>query len=420
MENIFNKNDIINICKKAKESSKALSQLSGEDKQNVLKLMIEKLQKAKNDIFTVNRIDIDEADKSGLAYPFIKRLTITENVFQNMIDHIKKIILLNDPVGRILEKYINSNGLRVEKVSIPIGVIGLIYESRPNVTSDSSAICLKSGNALILRGGSECIRTNTIIADAIRDALKESNISMDTIQIIRTIDHRAVDQLLKMDKYIDLLIPRGGKDLIKKISEGTKIPTLKHYEGICHYYVSKNAPVDMAVSVVVNSKCQSFEVCNALEKLLIDEKCASYMLKTFYKVFNEQNVELRGCEKTRKIIPEIKQAADEDWSTEYLAPILTVKIVKDIDEAVSHINSYGSHHTDGIISQDTDEIKKFTKEVDSASVMVNASTRLSGGGEYGLGAAIGISTDRMHARGPVGPNDLTTYKWIAYGNGHIR
>lgn len=420
MEKTVNKTDILNICKKAKSSSVVLSTLSGEKRQNALKIMLEKLQNVKNDIFTANKIDVEEAINSGLPQPFIKRLTITENVFQNMIDHINNLLLSKDPVGRILEGHVSPEGLRVEKVSVPIGVICMIYESRPNVTSDSAAICIKSGNAVILRGGSECLRTNSIIADAMRDAVTESDLPADSVQMIRTNDRQAVDELLKMDEYIDLLIPRGGKDLIKKITSGTKIPTLKHYEGICHYYVSKDAPVDMAVSVVVNSKCQSVEVCNALEKLLIDEKCAIIMLKAFYKAFNDQRVELRGCEKTRKIIPEIKAAVEEDWTAEYLAPILTVKIVKDIDEAVRHINTYGSHHTDGIISLDFNEINKFTKEVDSSSVMVNASTRLSGGGEYGLGAAIGISTDKLHARGPVGPNDLTAYKWIAYGKGHIR
>jgi glutamate-5-semialdehyde dehydrogenase len=286
--------------------------------------------------------------------------------------------------------------------------------------TDAASVCVKSGNAAILRGGSESFRSNLVLARAMRDGAVKAGIPADAVQMIETRDHEAVTCLLGLNKYIDVIIPRGGKDLIKKIASGTSIPVIKHYEGICHLFLAEDAPVDMAVRLAVNSKCQSVEVCNAMETLLVDEKAAATLLPALAREFEKNNVELRGCRKTMKYLPQCKPATEEDWKTEYLAPILSIRIVAGIEEAVTHINTYGSGHTDGIVTTSLTLSRIFVDSVDSASVLVNASTRLSGGGEYGLGAVVGISTDKLHARGPVGPNDLTSYKWIAYGDGHIR
>lgn len=414
------KDYILDIVKRSKASSFVLSQSSGNTRNNAIKFMIEELYSVKEELFKENKVDVDYAKENGLETPLIKRLTITEKTFKYMIDRLTETMQQPDPLGKTLKGHIQPNGLSVKKITVPIGVIAIIYESRPNVTSDAASTCIKSGNSVILRGGKESIRSNIVIAKAMRSALKRASLPEDCIQLITEDDYSYVDHLLKMNQYIDLLIPRGGKSLIKKVAETSTIPTLKHYEGICHIYVSGSADIETALSVVINSKCQSVEVCNALEKLLIDKTIADKILPIFYEKFKEQNVELRGCELSKKLVPEIIRATEEDWSTEYLAPILTVKIVDNIDHAIEHINKFGSHHTDGIISSNINEIEKFISKIDSASIMVNSSTRLSGGGDYGMGAVVGISTDKLHARGPIGPEELTIYKWIAYGNGHIR
>ena len=312
------------------------------------------------------------------------------------------------------------SGLQVRKVAVPIGVIAMIYEARPNVTTDAAAVALKSGNAVILKGGSESLMTNRVLAGAMREAAVESGLPEDVIQLIDTTDRSAVTELLKQEKYIDLIIPRGGKSLIKAIAEGTRIPVLKHYDGICHQYVAPDADIDMAVKVIVNSKCQRVEVCNALETLLVDEQVAPAILPAIVAALREQNVEVRGCEKCCHLIPDCLPATSEDWDTEYLSSTLSIKIVCGIDEAVKHIAEHGSGHTDGIITSSLAWAEQFIAQVDSASVLVNASTRLSGGGDYGMGAVVGISTDRLHARGPVGPEELCSYKWVAIGNGQLR
>ena len=325
-----------------------------------------------------------------------------------------------DPLNRVLEGHTNPAGLRVYKKSVPLGVIGIIYESRPNVTTDAAGVCIKSGNAVILRGGSEAFQTNILLTDAMIEGAVNAGLPQHAIQIIRTPGHEAVGELLKMDEYVDVLIPRGGKALIKRIAEGTRIPVIKHYDGICHLYIAEDADPVQAVNLAINSKCQSIQVCNALETLLVDKKCAEHMLPLLRTALDANNIELRGCEETQKILKSISLATEEDWHTEYLAPILSIKIVNGIEEAIDHINNYGSGHTDGIVTQSLNRAHKFEQQVDSASVLINASTRLSGGGDYGLGSVIGISTDKLHARGPVGPDELTSYKWVAYGNGHLR
>jgi len=337
-----------------------------------------------------------------------------------MLSRIRKVAQQADPLNRVLEGHTNPAGLQVCKKSVPLGVIGIIYESRPNVTTDAASVCVKSGNAIILRGGSEALQTNTMLTDAMIKGADEAGLPQHAIQIIRTPGHEAVGELLKMDEYVDVLIPRGGKGLIKRIAEGTRIPVIKHYDGICHLYIAADADPTQAVDLAINSKCQSIQVCNALETLLVDKLCAEQMLPLLQKAFDSNNIELRGCEETQKILQNISPATEEDWNTEYLAPILSLKIISGINEAIDHINHYGSGHTDGIVTQSLKLAQKFEQQVDSASVLINASTRLSGGGDYGLGSVVGISTDKLHARGPVGPNELTTYKWVAYGNGHLR
>ena len=406
------------IARQAKEASRQLKSASGEGRDRALNLMAEKLFSCKKELFDANAADLAAAQ--DLTEPLKKRLSVTEKVFQYMMNRLREAAALPDAAGRILEGRTMPSGLQVKKVAVPIGVVAIIYEARPNVTTDAAAVALKSGNAVILKGGSESIRTNVVLAKAMREALKEAGLPEDAVQLVQRTDHGAVSELLKQDRYIDLIIPRGGKNLIRAIAEGTKIPVLKHYDGICHQYVAEDADIPMAVKVVVNSKCQRVEVCNALETLLVDAKCAAKFLPEAAKALQEQGVTLRGCPETLRYLPSIEKATEEDWSTEYLAPVLSIKIVHGIQEAMDHIAKYGSGHTDGILTSSLALAEQFTSGVDSASVLVNASTRLSGGGDYGMGAVVGISTDRLHARGPVGPAELCTYKYVAVGNGNLR
>ncbi len=411
---------VLNIAKQARQAARNLAILSGKDRERAIMAMPDKLSSIRDELKKANELDVRHAEESGLAAPLVKRLHISDNVFDYMLNRLRKVAALPDPVGRVLEGHTRPNGLRVEKVSVPLGVIGIIYESRPNVTTDAASVCLKSGNAVILRGGSESLRTNIVLADAMIAACVENGIPEHAVQIIREPGHDAVEQLLAMDEYVDVLIPRGGKGLIQAVARGTRIPVIKHYEGICHMYLAEDAPDDMAIELALNSKLQKVEVCNALETLLVDAKCADRLLPKIHTAFAEKNTELRGCEGCRAFVPEMKKATEEDWLTEYLAPILAVKIVDNVDAAILHINTYGSGHTDAIVTQDLSRAQTFVAGVDSSSVLVNASTRLSGGGDYGMGAVVGISTDKLHARGPVGPNELTSYKWVAFGEGHLR
>jgi glutamate-5-semialdehyde dehydrogenase len=407
----------------ARQSSLAAHQLSStpESVRNLaLSKMADSLESVKQQILDCNAQEVIKAREEGLSEAMIKRLTIDDKVFQYMLSRLKKVAQRPDPLNRVLEGHTNPAGLQVYKKSVPLGVIGIIYESRPNVTTDAAGVCIKSGNAIILRGGSEAIQTNTLLADAMIKGATDAGLPQHAIQIIRTPGHEAVGELLKMDEYVDVLIPRGGKGLIKRIAEGTRIPVIKHFDGICHLYIAEDADPVQAVDLAINSKCQSIQVCNALETLLVDQKCAEQMLPLLQTAFNLNNIELRGCEQTLKSLQGISRATEEDWHTEYLAPILSLKIVNGIEQAIDHINHYGSGHTDGIVTQSLNMAQKFEQQIDSASVLINASTRLSGGGDYGLGSVIGISTDKLHARGPVGPDELTTYKWVAYGKGHLR
>jgi glutamate-5-semialdehyde dehydrogenase len=410
----------LEIGRRAREAARQMATLPGTVRQKALNAMAGELVAAKEKILAANQLDLAAARQAGLEGPMLKRLEVTEKVFAYMRDRLTEAAALPDPVGRILEGQTRPTGLQVERISVPIGVIGIIYESRPNVTADAAAVCLKAGNAVILRGGSEAFHTNLAIADAMSAAAVGNGLPAAAIQMLRTPGREAVRELLQLTQYVDLLIPRGGKSLIHEVAENSRIPTLKHYEGICHLYLAADAPTEMAVALAVNSKCERVEVCNALEKLLVDAEAAPRLLPALAKAFAEQGVELRGCERARAIVPALVPAVEADWTTEYLAPILAIKVIDGVEAAIKHINEHGSGHTDGIVTQRLDLADAFVLGVDSASVLVNASTRLSGGGDYGLGAVVGISTDRLHARGPVGPNELTTYKWVARGNGHLR
>jgi len=337
-----------------------------------------------------------------------------------MVKGINEVIDLPDPVGEVIKMWRRPNGLLVGKMRVPIGVIGIIYEARPNVTSDAAVLCLKSGNAVILRGGSEAYHSNRIIVKYLREGLVEAGLPAESIQFLPFLEREAVKILLRLNDYIDLIIPRGGEGLIKTVTEESTIPVIKHYKGICHVYVDEYADLNMAISISYNAKVQRPGVCNAMETLLVHEKIASDFLPPMAEKFRKGGVELKGCEKTREIIPDIEKATEEDWTTEYLALILSIRIVKDIEEAIRHINFYGSHHSDAIVTRDYSKAKKFLEEVDSAAVYVNASTRFTDGGEFGMGAEIGISTDKLHARGPMGLEELTSYKFIIFGDGQVR
>lgn len=382
--------------------------------------MAESLAAVRQQVLEVNAREVANARQEGQSAAMVKRLSIDDKVFDYMLARLRKVAQRPDPLNRVLEGHTNPAGLQVFKKSVPLGVIGMIYESRPNVTSDAAGVCIKSGNAIILRGGSEALQTNALLTDAMVEGAVQAGLPQHAIQIIRTPGHEAVGELLKMDVYVDVLIPRGGKGLIKRIAEGTRIPVIKHYDGVCHLYIAQDADPGQAVSLAVNSKCQSVQVCNALETLLVDTQCAERLLPLLRSAFEASGIELRGCEQTLGIIPGIAPATEEDWHSEYLAPILSIRVVNGVDEAIDHINHYGSGHTDGIVTQSLNQAHIFEQQVDSASVLINASTRLSGGGDYGLGSVVGISTDKLHARGPVGPGELTTYKWVAYGSGHLR
>jgi glutamate-5-semialdehyde dehydrogenase len=403
----------------AREAGRALGTISGDLRTKAISAIADNLELNRSAIFTANDEDIRSAESGGLSGPMLQRMKVSDKVLDHMIKCVRKTAALQDPLGIITRGHVQPTGLKVWRVSVPLGVIGMIYESRPNVTTDASAVCIKSGNAVILRGGSEAIRTNTILARIVRDSVSAAGLPENAVQMIETTDRAAVGELLKQERFIDVIIPRGGKSLIERISRESRIPVIKHYEGICHQYVAPDAYPEMAAAVVVNSKCQKVEVCNALETLLVDEACAKEVLPVIAKALTDRGVELRGDARAREIVP-MEIATDEDWATEYLAPILSVRVVAGIEEAIAHINTWGSGHTDGIITNSLRYSDRFVAAVDSASVLVNASTRLSGGGDYGMGAAVGISTDKLHARGPVGAEELTSYKWVAVGNGHLR
>ena len=403
----------------AKNAAGDLAIVSSEVKNKALLYMAEAIDSRRNEILQSNRVDLEKAKNKEIGDALIDRLELTEERIDAMIAGLKIVAELPDPVGEIEEMKPTPSGLVISKMRVPLGVVGIIYESRPNVTADAAALCLKSGNACILRGGSEAILSNSIIAECLNQGLKRAGLSENLIQVVNTTDREAVTALLRMEKFIDVIIPRGGKGLVKLISEEAKIPVIKHLDGICHVYVDKYADLDQAINIAFNAKTYRYGICGAMETLLIHEEVAVTILPKLLSKFTDAGVELRGCEKTRMIIDSLI-ATDEDWVTEYLAPILSIRVVQDIDSAISHINQYGSAHTDSIVTTNEDIAENFLRKVDSSSVMHNVPTCWADGFEYGLGAEVGISTDKIHARGPVGLEGLTSQKYIVKGQAQIR
>lgn len=405
---------------KARRASRVLASLPPERKNEILSAMADALVRHKELILKANKIDRAGAVKKGLSSAFIERLTLNDRRIAEMAESLRQIAALSDPVGKVISSWVRPNGLIISKVRIPIGLILIIYESRPNVTSDCIGLCFKSGNALILRGGSDALHSNKCIYSVLRKVLTDYKLPFDAVYFVSTSERKAVDILLSLDQHIDLVMPRGGESLIQEIKNKSKIPVIKHYKGVCHIYVDEDADLEMAKKIIYNAKVQRPSVCNAVETLLVHKNIADVFLPVICDLLRKASVELRGCARTKKIVSDVKKATLEDWETEYLDLILSIRVVDDIGEAVDHINQYGSHHSDAIITQDEAHRKMFLREVDSACVYVNASTRFTDGYQFGFGAEIGISTDRLHARGPMGLEDLTTYKYVVEGQGQIR
>lgn len=412
--------ELENMVKKSKEASGELSLANRETKNNILLKMADVLETKAPLITGANRKDIKAAGEAGLSRAMIDRLTLTPARIKDMAGGLRLVAGLTDPVGEVIKQWQRPNGLLIRKIRVPIGVIFMIYESRPNVTVDSAGLCFKSGNCVILRGGKESINSNRVLVNILHQVLEDNGINKECIQFIDNPDHSIIPRLLKMSSYIDLVIPRGGEALIDLVVRESRIPVIKHYKGICHVYVDKDADLDMAERIVVNAKVQRPGVCNALETLLVHKDIAGVFLPRIARQLQTAEVELRGCPRTRKIIPDIAEAGEEDWPAEYLALILAVRVVDSLDSAVAHINKYGSMHSDSIVTGDQQAADRFTREIDSACVFVNTSTRFSDGGQFGMGAEIGISTDKIHARGPMGLEELTSYKYVITGNGQIR
>ena len=408
------------LAKKAKAASYTLAELSSTIKNRALCAMAEMLTCHSKEVLNENKRDLN-ANK-GLAKALLDRLSLNPARIGLMADSLRQVASLNDPLGDppLIKEWLRPNGLRIQKVRVPIGVVGIIYESRPNVTSDCIGLCLKSGNVSILRGGREAVNTNMAICKLLSKAARESGLPANAINFINTTEHRALAYLLSLSECIDLIIPRGGEGLIRFVQEHSKIPVIKHYKGICHIFVDEFANTEMAGNICFNAKVSRPGVCNAMESLLVHKGIAGSFLPGMLKRYRDAGVEIRGCAKTRKIVKDINKAKEIDWHSEYLDLILSVKVVADIDQAVMHINHYGSHHSDAIITENYQNALKFTRQVDSACVYVNASTRFTDGYEFGLGSEIGISTDKIHARGPMALEELTTYKYIIFGTGQIR
>ena len=409
-----------NLGLQARKAAQIISRTDSVKKNDALLKIADFINSNQAFIISENKKDLDAGKQNGLDLASLDRLTLTPVAINSMIEGLKQVAALPDPVGEISDLCYRPSGIQVGQMRVPLGVIGIIYESRPNVTIDAAALCLKSGNACILRGGSEAIHSNLAIASCITKGLEETGLPVETVQIVATSDRSAVGELITMKKYVDIIVPRGGKSLIERISKEATIPVIKHLDGICHVYIDDKADLDKAINIAINAKTHRYGVCNAMETLLVAEGIATKVLPLLSDIYLKKGVELRGCLKTCSLITQCSRATEEDWQTEYLAPILSIKIVRDMDEAMAHINKYSSSHTESIVTEDYTRARRFLREVDSSSVMVNASTRFADGFEYGLGAEIGISTDKLHARGPVGLKGLTSLKYIVLGDGHIR
>lgn len=414
------KKQVIEMGMKAKKASRILADASTKVKNLALEKLTESLEENEEVILNTNKNDMEKGEKLGLSSALMDRLLLSEYRIKQMVDGLKMLIELNDPIGEVTEVKKRPNNLQIGKMRVPLGVIGIIYESRPNVTVDVSALCLKSGNAVILRGGSEAINSNRILVEIIRDAIYEAGLPRDSVQLISTTDRKAVEVLLKLNEYLDVLIPRGGSELINRVINESRVPTIETGVGNCHIYIDSPADIKMALKVTLNAKTDRPAVCNAAETLLIHKSISNEFIQHIFKLFKNEGVELRGCDKCRKIVPEIILANEDDWEREYLDYIMAVKVVSNIDEAIEHIHKYGTGHSESIITDSYTNANKFLKKVDSSAVYVNASTRFTDGCEFGMGSEIGISTQKLHARGPMGLNELTTIKFIIRGNGQIR
>jgi len=411
---------LLGIGERAREASRRMGRAETAAKNRALTAIAEALEADVAELMAENRKDLDAGRRRDLDDASLDRLELNEKRIKAMADGLREITALADPVGEITGLTYRPSGIQVGRMRVPLGVIGIIYESRPNVTADAAALCLKSGNACILRGGSEAIHSNKAIAGCIRAGLVKSGLPQDAVQLIGTTDRAAVGELIRLERHVDVIVPRGGKGLIERIAAESRIPVIKHLDGICHVYIDDTADPEKAIRVALNAKTQRYGVCNAMETLLVAEGIAAAILPRLTTQLREKGVELRGCPKTMDMAAACKPASEEDWDTEYLAPILSIRVVAGLDEALEHIHRHGSQHTEAIVTEDYTRARRFLREVDSSSVMVNASTRFADGFEYGLGAEIGISTDKLHARGPVGLEGLTTQKFIVLGDGHIR
>lgn len=408
------------VGRNARQASRAIAKATTQEKNAALLSIAKQLDASRDQLLQQNALDMSAGRSAGLDDALLDRLELTEERIDGMIEGLKQVAALPDPCGEITDMSYRPSGIQLGKMRVPLGVVGIIYESRPNVTIDAASLCLKSGNAAILRGGSEAIHSNKAIATAVKAGLIESGLPETCVQVIETTDRAAVGALITSSEYVDVIVPRGGKGLIERISNEASVPVIKHLDGICHVYIDDDADLDKAHRVALNSKTHRYGVCNAMETLLVAQSVASSILPRLAEDYIAKGVELRGCAATCSIISACSAASEEDWSTEYLAPILSIKVVADVDEAIAHITQYSSQHTESIITENYTTARRFLREVDSSSVMVNASTRFADGFEYGLGAEIGISTDKIHARGPVGLEGLTSQKWIVFGDGHIR
>ena len=411
----------VRIATAAQAAGRALVSVPGRVRDEGLRRIAQRMLHASAELKAENAKDLEAGRAAGLQSAMLDRLKLDDKRIAAMAESVRQIAAQPDPVGRVIDGRVLANGIKLQKVRVPIGVVLIIFESRPNVTSDAAALCIKSGNAVILRGGKEAMHSNAAIARCVRDGLRDASLPEDAVTLVETTDRAAVGELLKLDTKIDLCIPRGGESLIRAVVEQARIPVIKHYTGNCHVYVDDSAEVAMAREICLNAKVQRPGVCNAAETLIFHKGAAERGLLLYVcDALAKKGVEIRGDDATRRLFPAAKPATEEDWATEYLDLIVAVRVVDSIDDAISHINRYGSKHTDAIVTQTLAAAEKFTQEVDAAGVFVNCSTRFADGGEYGLGAEIGISTDKLHARGPMGAEDLTTYKWVAYGNGQVR
>jgi glutamate-5-semialdehyde dehydrogenase len=408
------------VGQQARQAAAAVARSSTSTRNQALLATARALEGARDELARANAADLERGKSNGLEPAMLDRLELTPARIDSMIEGLRQVVSLPDPIGEITDMTYRPSGIQVGRMRVPLGVIGIIYESRPNVTVEAASLCLKSGNATILRGGSEAIESNQAIAACLARGLAEVGLPESAVQVIKTTDRAAVGELITMPRYVDVIVPRGGKGLIERISRDARVPVIKHLDGVCHVYIDSHADPEKAMNIALNSKTQRYGTCNTMETLLVDDEVAADMLPLLAESFQQKGVELRGCSRTLAILPDVKKATEDDWHEEYLAPILAVRVVDGLDGAIDHINRYSSQHTDSIVTENYTRARRFLTEVDSSSVIVNASTRFADGFEYGLGAEIGISTDKIHARGPVGLEGLTSQKYVVFGDGHVR